>query len=257
MYQWLSASPDGRCVPGASVRPSQGDGLVVVLEDGRQPDPVGVKPKTAGLLQGRDRPVRVAPSLKSPKEDLPFIWKKVPCRDVLPTSSMSWVRTHFTDTGRPVPGRGLLTEGIAANGTMPALTKSRFGSSWMKRGRAPRWAVLLRKFSQRRISAVSIGALSSSGGCRGASGMPRTDQSVMLREHALPVSTGFAPALFPNASVVPMTHPGPSPSSAGGTETHGRTTSGQTCGRCGRQGHQRTHARPNVKPTQIFLSGGH
>jgi len=26
---------------------------------------------------------------------LPFIWKKVPCRVVLPTSSMSSVRTHF------------------------------------------------------------------------------------------------------------------------------------------------------------------
>ena len=54
------------------------------------------KPPASCAVVTRFQAYLIASALKySPKEKLPFIWKNVPCRVVLPTSSMSRVRTHF------------------------------------------------------------------------------------------------------------------------------------------------------------------
>jgi len=52
-------------------------------------------PSSTGSVSS-DQAWLIAPSLKYwPKEKLPAIWKKVLWRVVMPTSSMSRVRTHF------------------------------------------------------------------------------------------------------------------------------------------------------------------
>ncbi len=60
---------------------------------------------------------------------MPFIWKNVPWRVVLPTSSMSRVRTHFcTLVARGHGGvRSPIMYGM--NGTIPATVNSSEGSS--------------------------------------------------------------------------------------------------------------------------------
>jgi hypothetical protein len=60
---------------------------------------------------------------------LPFIWKNVPCRDVLPTSSMSGVRMHFCTLVARLYGGVRWPRKYGTNCTMPALMNSRFGSS--------------------------------------------------------------------------------------------------------------------------------
>jgi hypothetical protein len=60
---------------------------------------------------------------------LPFIWKNVPCRVVLPTSSMSKVRRHFWMLVARGHGGLCWPMKYGTNCTMPALTNSRLGSS--------------------------------------------------------------------------------------------------------------------------------
>jgi hypothetical protein len=60
---------------------------------------------------------------------LPFIWKNVPCRGVLPTSSMSFVRMHFCTLVARAYGAGTSPVRYGTNGTMPATVKSSVGSS--------------------------------------------------------------------------------------------------------------------------------
>jgi hypothetical protein len=60
---------------------------------------------------------------------LPFIWKNVACRVVLPTSSMSSVRTHFWTLVARVKDGVSWPVKYGLNGTMPALTNNSVGSS--------------------------------------------------------------------------------------------------------------------------------
>jgi len=60
---------------------------------------------------------------------LPSIWKKVPCRVVLPTSSMSGVRTHFWQLVARRNGGVCWPRKYGLNGCIPAFTSSKVGSS--------------------------------------------------------------------------------------------------------------------------------
>ena len=87
------------------------------------------RPPASWEVVTRSQAYLIASALKySPKEKLPFIWKKVPCRVVLPTSSMSRVRTHFCTLVARLNGAGSAPVKYGLNGTMPALTNSRVGS---------------------------------------------------------------------------------------------------------------------------------
>ena len=60
---------------------------------------------------------------------MPFIWKNVPWRGVLPTSSMSMVRMHFCTLVARGYGAGTRPVRYGMNGTMPATVNSSVGSS--------------------------------------------------------------------------------------------------------------------------------
>ena len=93
---------------------------------------------------------------------MPAIWKNVACRVVLPTSSMSGVRTHFwIDVARGY-GAGTSPRKYGLNCTMPALTNSSCGSSRISEALGTgvwpafsKWAV-----KRRTISWVCTGGLS-------------------------------------------------------------------------------------------------
>src|SRR5207342_1935989 len=93
-----------------------------------------------------------------PKEKLPFIWKNVACRVVLPTSSMSRVRTHFCTLVARRYGGVSWPRKYGLNGTMPALTNSRVGSSYSSGELGTTvWPRLEKNLNhRRRISADSI-----------------------------------------------------------------------------------------------------
>ncbi len=59
---------------------------------------------------------------------MPFIWKNVPCRVVLPTSSMSSVRTHFCTLVARAYGGVCWPTKYGTNWAIPATLNSRFGS---------------------------------------------------------------------------------------------------------------------------------
>src|SRR5699024_760791 len=61
-----------------------------------------------------------------------FIWKKVPCRVVLPTSSMSAVRTHFCTLVARSHGAGSSPNMYGMNCTIPAMVKRVEGSGEIK-----------------------------------------------------------------------------------------------------------------------------
>ncbi len=59
---------------------------------------------------------------------MPHIWKKVPWRTVLPTSSMSPVRMHFWTEVARVYGGSSRAVRYGMNGTMPATVNNSDGS---------------------------------------------------------------------------------------------------------------------------------
>src|SRR3569833_191133 len=121
------------------------------------------------------------------------------CRVVLPTSSMSGVRTHFcTEVARGYGG-GASPRKYGLNCTMPALTNSRFGSSRISGALGTRVWPLLSKWRRKRsvISCVSTGVSPCAGtGERGdggggaASGSRGRDRSALR-----PASSPDGPAV--------------------------------------------------------------
>jgi hypothetical protein len=59
---------------------------------------------------------------------LPFIWKNVPWRVVLPTFSMSLVRMHFWTLATRRHGGSAVPRMYGMNGTMPAMVNRIEGS---------------------------------------------------------------------------------------------------------------------------------
>src|SRR4051812_10671879 len=94
-------------------------------------------------------------------EKLPSIWKNVAWRVVLPTSSMSGVRTHFCAVASRTAGGLRCPRKYGLNGTIPALTRSSVGSSAIRLAEGtilcPRSSKKRRK--RRAISADSIVAI--------------------------------------------------------------------------------------------------
>ena len=89
-------------------------------------------PSLSGLVSS-SQAYGIAFSLKqSPNEKLPSIRKNVACRVVLPTSSMSGVRTHFCAEVARGNGGVCWPRKNGLNGCMPAFTSSRVGSSAMR-----------------------------------------------------------------------------------------------------------------------------
>ncbi len=130
------------------------------------------KPPSAGAVVDSSQAYPMASSLKwSPKEKLPFIWKNEPCRVVLPTSSMSRVRTHLCTLVARGHGGAVVPVRYALKGTMPALTKSSVGSG-VGRGalgttvwpRAAKWSrKRLRMSAVRKVAAPVGGSEGRSG----------------------------------------------------------------------------------------------